>query len=365
VASAVALKSILLCGRLRRVGRNSAPCARAGLRRLGVAVGVIVAMGLLIPRVGAQAREAPPPLVPVARDQPLELRVLYLEDPRLPTLGVAQRRALAHKVEELLLAWFGYRARLREVGARNLAGFFAAHAAAFRRHAALLAGEIDSSDAASAEKMRAALPRMLAPLSLAEISERFQLGAVATRAEAVTRVAERFNARGREIRAIPVPGGGTLADPAHPELNSYLHWCALMYEQEEADLVFTNTIILGADEQMPLPVVVRGGVTTGNTNANRHNAFGAAAVVGLFPFLSDAPFWQRERGVIPDAERLDVVATMTLHELGHLLLRLGHPADHPQHCVHTPEPALRYYDWHRAIRSGGPCRLPHPVLNGY
>ena len=306
-----------------------------------------------------------PTLAPVQRERPLELRVLYLDDPRLPSLAPAQRRTLEAKVAELLLGWFGYHAHLREVGTENLPAFFAAHAAIFRTHATLLRGEIDPAREADRERLGVTIRRTLVPLSLAEIGAWLPSPVPATREEAVRRLGERFLARWQEIRGIPLAGGGTVADPARTELNSYLHWCALMYELEEADLVFTNSMIIDVEEEMPLPVIARGGVVAGNTNANRHNAFGAAAVVGLLPFLSHAPFWLRERGAIPEAERLDAIATLTLHELGHMLLRRSHPADHPRGCVHTPEPALRYYDWHLAIRKNGPCPLPHSLLTGY
>ncbi len=68
---------------------------------------------------------------------------------------------------------------------------------------------------------------------------------------------------------------------------------------------------------------------------------------------------------IPDAERLDVIATLTMHELGHMLLRLDHPVDHPSSCLHAPAVGLRYYDWHVDVRKNGPCPLQHRKLTSY
>jgi hypothetical protein len=306
-----------------------------------------------------------PALTEVAKDRPCELRVLYLEDPRLPTLSAAQRAELGTKVEGLLLAWFGYRATLRPVGQANLAEYFTVHAERLRAHPDILAMDLDIESTTDRLRLRTCLGKALTGYTPGEIQELLQASVLETRAQAITAAEEHMRRRLREIRAIPLAGGGTFFDPARPELNSYMHWCALMYEMDDADLVLTNGMIAGADLEMEAGIIARGGITTGNTNANRHNAFGASAMVGLFPFLSDAPFWLRERGAIPEAERLDTIATMVMHELGHLLLRAQHPINHPANCVHMPAPRLRYYDWHRAIRQDGPCQLPHPKLTSY
>ena len=87
-------------------------------------------------------------------------------------------------------------------------------------------------------------------------------------------------------------------------------------------------------------------------------------LVALFPFLSDAPVFMRERGTIPKDELLDVIATLCLHELGHFFLRYAEHYDHP-HCVHVAPTGLNYYTWHQAIRTGGPCTLPHQKVTRY
>jgi hypothetical protein len=360
-----------------RRSRRTIGFARIGLRCLNnqMAIRTFVASGLKCWLLGVaisasvcateSGLEAAPALQEMPHDRDYEIRVLYLEDPRLPTITAAQRGELYGKVEHLLLTWFDYRARLREVGQKDLAGYFAAHAGAFRDHPDILRMNLETNVAADSREVRKIIQSALAPLSPAEIQEQFGFKSRPAPEEAVTLAYNHFVKQLAEIRSIPLARGGTFADPAHPELNRYMHWCALTYEMTEADLVFTNSMIAGADAEMSLTIIARGGVTTGNTNANPHNPFGAAAMVGLFPFLSDAPFWMRERGPIPDAERLDVIATLTMHELGHMLLRRAHPSDHAANCVHRPPPRLRYYDWHLAIRKDGPCLLPHTKVSHY
>ena len=52
-------------------------------------------------------------------------------------------------------------------------------------------------------------------------------------------------------------------------------------------------------------------------------------MVGLFPFLSDAPVFLRERGRIPENELPDVIATLCMHEMGHFFLRYAELDMHP------------------------------------
>ncbi|MCX6951059.1 MAG: hypothetical protein NTV51_02560 [Verrucomicrobia bacterium] len=306
----------------------------------------------------------PPPLVPLPKDRPYELRVLHLVDPRLPTLTADQRRALHTRIEVLLQSWYGYTVTLREVGVRDLAANFAASEAVFARHADLLQLDIDPATGPGRARLRATVRAALARHPLPLIATHLQSGPLTSQAQAVELAFNRFLSRLKELQSIPVANGEPFSIPSQRRLNSYAHWCAHNYDQAEADFIFTNSMIVGADAEMPLYVIARGGVSAGNTNGNLHNAFHATGMVSLFPFLSDAPFWLRERGPLPEAERLDVVATLALHELGHFFLRLAEASDHP-HCVHVAPPGFRFLEWHRAIREHGPCPLPHPTVTSY
>ena len=113
---------------------------------------------------------------------------------------------------------------------------------------------------------------------------------------------------------------------------------------------------------MPIYVTVRGGLTTGLTDNNPRSPYQGATMVGLFPFLSDAPVFLRERGRIPAAELLDVIATFCMHEMGHLFCRYAEYSDHP-HCVHVAPLGLDYYNWHRSIVSDSRS-TGYPVESG-
>lgn len=301
----------------------------------------------------------PPPLKDLPKDRPYELRVLYLEDPRLPTLEPAQRAELYTKLQRLAATWLGYRVSLREVGHHALSAYFSAHDTLFAAHAAeIRAIAIEDPVARGAERLRAAIARdfRLRPLPL--IERYLRAGPLTTPAAAVETALRQFSAKLTELRATPLADGTPFFDATQPHLTSFAYWAVLMEQIREADFVFTNSMIAGADTGMPLYVIARGGLTTGLTHNNDRNPYQNATMVGLFPFLSDAPVFLRERGRIPDDERLDVIATFCLHELGHFFLRYTEYYDHPR-CVHVAPTGLNYYAWHQAVRAAGPCLLPH------
>jgi hypothetical protein len=317
---------------------------------------------LFTPLLPAQTRSLPappPPLKDLPKDRPYELRVLYLEDPRLPTLDPAQRIALYAKIQGLVTTWLGYRVSLREVGHHALSAYFSSHDTLFAEHAAAIrATEIEAPDSRGADRLRAAIARdfRLRPLPL--IERYLRAGPLTTQAAAVETALRQFSAKLTELRAAPLADGTAFFNPTEPRLSSFAHWAVLMEQIPEADFVFTNSMIAGADTGMPIYVIARGGLTTGLTDNNDRNPYQAATLVGLFPFLSDAPVFLRERGRIPDDERLDVIATFCLHELGHFFLRYAEHYDHPR-CVHVAPTGLSYYAWHQAVRAAGPCLLPH------
>lgn len=309
--------------------------------------------------------EAPAALRDLPADRDYEIRTLYLEDARLPTLDASQRSELYRKLERLLQEWYGYRVVLRDLGKRGIEEYFAGESVHFTRNAARIRNlDLNAADPADENRIRAAIAMDLLFRELSQIESYFGGTALTSKSDAVERALRQFQRLNGEIRAITLPDGGRFQTAATARFNSFAHWEALLTHAREADFIITNSVIAGADTAMPIYVVARGGVTGGVTCNNPHNTYQSAAMVGLFPFLSNAPFFQRERGEIPPKEMLDVIATFTMHEFGHLFLRVAEYYDHP-HCVHVSPRGFTYLPWHRAIRAQGPCKLPHRKLDRF
>jgi len=306
-----------------------------------------------------------PPLRDIPRDKVHEVRVLYLEDPRLPSLGQEQLLRLEARLEALVPEFLGFKVRFKDLGRRDLRAFFDAHAEVFAEHRGEIeAMDLDPGKPADRRAIRSAIRKDFGPRDLALIREYFpgrELKDKRTAARAAYRV---FLERLRAIRAIPALDGKPLSDPARRELTLYPYWTFLQFGTDAADLLLTNTVVAGADDGMPIYVIARGGISTGITNNNLSSPLQGNSLVGLLPFLSDAPFFLKERGPIPEEERLEVIATFTLHELGHLLGRYVEYYDHPG-CVHVAPKGLRYLEWHREVRRSGRCAREHKKLRRY
>jgi hypothetical protein len=316
---------------------------------------------------------AQPPATPATatalRDLPknrsYELRMLYLEDPRLPSLTPNQRTALYAKIEHLLATWYGYKVRVRETGQHPLAAYYAAQETIFiQQRYRLKAIDLNLAAATAPARLRAVIAADFAPRPLPQIERYLNAGPLISKPRAVEVAEQQFRKKLTELHQAPLADGTPFFDPDQARLNSYAHATVLTEHLTEADFVLTNSMIGGADADMPIYVIARGGLTTAFTTNNARSSYQAAVFAGLFPFLSEAPVFLRERGRIPDTELLDVIATFCLHELGHFFLRYAEHYDHP-HCVHVAPTGLNHYTWHQAIRAGGPCTLPHQKVTRY
>jgi len=139
----------------------------------------------------------------------------------------------------------------------------------------------------------------------------------------------------------------------------YATWVITQYETREADLFITNTMIASADAEMPFYVVKRGGITNGLTGNNLFNQYQGTVTVGLFPFLSNAEFFQEERGLIPPEKLIDIISLLIVHEFGHLLGRYREYYD-LENSVHVAPKDLNYYKWFLDIQKS-PSKNPEKL----
>lgn len=308
------------------------------------------------------------PLHWISKSESHTLRVLYLDDPRLPGLLDSERQALYRKVEKLLKAWFGFTVAVRETGYQPLKAYFDSAADMFERpkNATFIATqELDMSHPESKEQLEKVVANAVANLGLRTIRRYMDLPEEARKKDAVREAAGFFARRLKQLQNIRVRGGGRFYDKAYARTQSYPHWIALASELKNADFLLTNSAIVGADMTMPIYVIARGGLTTGLVTNNALSPFRAVGMVGLLPFLSDAEVFLRDRGDIPISQRLDVMATFWMHELGHYFLRYAE-AYGEAGCVHVAPEGLTYYSWHKAVRAkDGRCTLKPKRVQHY
>lgn len=313
----------------------------------------------------AKNYDALPILKPIPKSGPVRLRVLYLEDNRLPTLTAEGRAALYSRVEGLVKRWFGYTVMLQEVDARPLRIEFAGKDLPFAndaQQACLDSARLNLSrpeDLATLEDM---VGREYAARG-AEVFERLfpearGLDPVSARRTAAAKVRS-MNAW---LSGLGTKGGPLVRTEEDRRLTSTLNWMVYNRTQNEADFIITNTVMLEPDVEMPIYVMARGGVTTGLVDSNPKAPYGASGIVTLLPFLSGERLFVPAAAETTPAENLDAAATMWVHELGHFLNRYGEMYGEAG-CVHVASEGLGYFKWHRAIRKAdNRCsRLPAVV----
>jgi hypothetical protein len=125
-------------------------------------------------------------------------------------------------------------------------------------------------------------------------------------------------------------------------------WAVLGYSELDYEVVITNQLVVGTSKHASsMHSAIRGSVTTGTTFYNRNSPTDAYA------FLSTAPFQNyfaevRNDGVYAEDLKFKIAGAYLAHELGHLLLRLGHPYAHPA-CVMRPAPMFNFRAWYEQL----------------
>jgi len=323
------------------------------------------------PRTWAEYTESLPPLQTIPHESSHTLRVLYLEDPRLPKLDEKQRETLYRKIEILLAQWYSFKVDLVEVGAGDLRERFEKAAPVFETPLAkdfISRNAIDLGGFGSKDSILSTIREDLARRDEKLIRRYVKLKPGATKDDAAAAVFAVFEDRLTRLRETPVgeEGKDILHSARYADTQSFSHWEVFLGRLADADFVLSNSVIAGPDTAMPLYVAVRGGITNGFVTNSKKNDYRAVGVVGALPFLSDAPFFLEERGKIPQREKLDTLATFWMHELGHFFLRMKEHYGEGG-CVHVAPEGLRVYEWHRAVRKAqNTCRfLPEERLTLY
>lgn len=313
----------------------------------------------------AQDYDALPLLKPLPKNAPVKLRVLYLEDDRLPTLDAAQRKDLYRRVEKLTKHWFGYTVALQEVGARPLRIEFAGDRMPFaspRQQACLASARLDLGTPAGRDSLEDLVGREFAARGREVFERLFPETAGMDPAQARATAAARVRSTNAWLSGLNTKAGPLVRSAEDRRLTSTLHWMVYIREQTEADFVITNTAMIEPDNDMPVYVLARGGLTTAFVDNNKKAPYGAAGAVTLLPFLSGESLFVPDAKPTTASENIDVAATMWLHELGHFLNRYGEMYGEAG-CVHVASESLEYFKWHRAIRKAdNKCSRPPAVV---
>jgi hypothetical protein len=129
--------------------------------------------------------------------------------------------------------------------------------------------------------------------------------------------------------------------------NEWVWWDSIGYSDMPFDVVITNQLVASAEIQdMSVHSSIRGGITAGTTAYSKKAQFNGYVYAMTYPMLNDSEILttlRNDKHYTSDQITTYAAALLT-HELGHLLLHLGHPFGNPS-CVMSPTPLLKYREW--------------------
>ena len=319
----------------------------------------VVAFGLVMTLASAACAQTPSsdpaknlPLPSLA--QPVALRIAYAENPRFPPLTDMQMRAVLAQAAEAVRTHFKLELRFEPPVQVNLADLFAAIPTATRQKAEK--NRMDATDHAPTRERLArsllkdmridgdipAQQRFATPYLLQPPDDNSALGF----ARALIATQHTLLATWRDL---PARDGQPLLGA--DRFNEYTYWLALGDSPMAFDVILTNQLIASAErEDNSVHSALRGGVSNGITTQSRHARFQLYSVVSSFPFFDGSPATVRLRGgLTAEAEEASrQMGLLLAHELGHLLLHLGHPFANPA-CLQTPPVRLEFRKWHASL----------------
>lgn len=123
------------------------------------------------------------------------------------------------------------------------------------------------------------------------------------------------------------------------------------------EVVLTNGLVASAEyEAMELWHLLRAGVTNGITTQSPSSAHGLVSVLTLYPFTGNDPtlLALRDGRAGGGDDAVEWAAALLVHELGHQLMHLAHPASPA--CVMRPPQTLRFHEWVAGLDASR-CRL--------
>ena len=134
------------------------------------------------------------------------------------------------------------------------------------------------------------------------------------------------------------------ANPYH----QWVWWDSLGYSDLPYDVLITNQLVASAEYYgMDVHSSIRGGLTAGTTSYNKNTPFSTFVYIMLYPMLNDSEMLAslRQDKSYSEEQIINYSAALLTHELGHLLLQLGHPFGN-EHCIMSPTSMLNYRQWY-------------------
>jgi len=130
--------------------------------------------------------------------------------------------------------------------------------------------------------------------------------------------------------------------------HQWVWWDSLGYDALPYDVILTNQLVASAEYYgMDVHSSLRGGITAGTTTYSKRAKLRAYAYITVYPLINDSSLLTKLRDDrhYDDEQVIKYAAALLTHELGHLLLHLGHPFG-KEACIMSPTVMLDYRRWY-------------------
>jgi hypothetical protein len=306
-----------------------------------------------------QASVVPLPSLPPG---PIDIRVAYAVNPRLPRMDARQLELLLESMQKAVNDHFGVQLRFLPVQVVPISSLFETIPASRRLDASKNIFDFKSGTG-NRRRLDLAFGRGFRQAG-EPLDEMVEFARPYTGALSLpdfktfgTRMAALQLERIELWRARKALDGGPAID--QEPFNEFLMWLALGYYGEVPfELVLTNQVIASVEYGWPaVHAAVRGGYSNGITTYNRRSRFGTMSIWSTYAFTgNDAQLVQLRNGERYTEEEAARLAGLSgAHEMGHQLLHLTHPYGR-QACLMSPVPMFSYREW-AAKLSASQCPL--------
>lgn len=299
--------------------------------------------------------------LPVIKNKTISPRVIYVENPRFPQLTKAELATIVQTAADMVKGHFGVTmevpstietSQIDEVfpavvsqapeAFEGLMGDFRTGKVDWPTVREMLIEQISGYGALD-EQIAFASPYLTSPLASKTVD-----------ALAETVIETFKNRLDYWTKAKLADGSPIIGEvPGRPDLpvNEYGYWTLMAKLGIEAEIVLTNQFIASV-EYIPTPIhtAIRGGITGGSTEYNPASKFGASVWMSTAPFFLDDAQVRTLRGEknYSREEALRYTGILLAHEIGHLVLHLGHPWSNTA-CLMRPAEVLDFAAWDKSL----------------
>ena len=317
-------------------------------------MGRVVSCAFVLVLLAACSRDNQVPL-PKLPDGSIELRVVYLFNPRFPSVSPEEVRAVLDSAADTVKKHFGRAVRFTVPEVRPIETYFQKIDARARARADSFIfdfkrgkGDLRRLRKGFQHDLRETGDDLNAMIAYAQPHLVTPVKGQSYEA-LVDALMETQLARLKDLTAQRAADGRPVIDDR--PFNEFVYWNLMAAIGVPYEIILTNQLLASVEySENSVHSAVRGGVTNGVTAGNPASRYKASAIASVYSFISEDAVIKvlREGETYARRDALRFAGVLLAHEIGHQLWHLGHPYGRRE-CVMNPTPLLHFKRWVEAL----------------